>query len=106
VERAAGRPPFTAADVLEFRRFVHHMANAERLARSSEERALDWELPRRILDSMSVGAVIADQGGQVQFANAAAEEILGENDGLARRDGRIQAARSFETNNLLAALRD
>lgn len=106
VERAAGRPPFTAADVLEFRRLVHHMANAERLARSSEERALDWELPRRILDSMSVGAVIADQGGQVQFANAAAEEILGENDGLTRRDGRIQAARSFETNNLLAALRD
>lgn len=106
VERAAGRPPFSPADVLEFRRFVHHMANAERLARSSEERALDWELPRRILDSMSVGALIADQSGQVQFANAAAEEILGENDGLTRRDNRIQAARSFETNNLLAAVRE
>ena len=106
VERAAGRPPFSAADVIEFRRLVHHMANAERLARSIDERALDWELPQRILDNMSVGALVADQTGQVRFANAAAEEILAENDGLSRRDNRLQAARSFETNNLLAALRD
>jgi DNA-binding CsgD family transcriptional regulator len=106
VERAAGRPPFSAADVIEFRRLVHHMANAERLARSIDERALDWELPQRILDNMSVGALVADQTGQVRFANAAAEEILAENDGLSRRDNRIQAARSFETNSMLAALRD
>lgn len=106
LERAAGRPPFSAAEVIEFRRLVHHMANAERLARAIEERALDWQLPRGILDSMSVGALIADSTGQVRFANAAAEEILAENDGLSRRDNRIQAARSFETNNLLAAVRD
>jgi DNA-binding CsgD family transcriptional regulator/PAS domain-containing protein len=106
VERAAGRPPFSAAEVIEFRRLVHHMANAERLARAIDERALDWELPQRILDNMSVGALVADQTGQVRFANAAAEEILAENDGLSRRDNRIQAARSFETNSLLAALRD
>lgn len=106
VERAVGRAPFSAAEVVEFRRLVHHMANAERLARVIDERAVDWELPARILDSMSVGAVIADQSGQVRFANAAAEEILAENDGLARRDNRIQAARSFETNSLAAALRD
>jgi len=105
VERAAGRPPFSAAEVIEFRRLVHHMANAERLARAIDERALDWELPQRILDNMSV-ALVADQTGQVRFANAAAEEILAENDGLSRRDNRLQAARSFETNNLLAALRD
>ena len=55
---------------------------------------------------MAVGALVADQTGQVRFANAAAEEILAENDGLSRRENRIQAARSFETNNLLAALRD
>ena len=106
VERAAGRPPFSAAEVIEFRRLVHHMANGERLARAIDERALDWELPQRILDNMSVGALVADQTGQVRFANAAAEEILAENDGLCRRDNRIQAARSFETNSLLAALRD
>jgi DNA-binding CsgD family transcriptional regulator/PAS domain-containing protein len=106
VERAAGRPPFSAAEVIEFRRLVHHMANAERLARAIDERALDWELPQRILDNMSVGAIVADQNGQVRFANAAAEEILAENDGLTRREGRVQAARSFETNSLLAALRD
>jgi DNA-binding CsgD family transcriptional regulator/PAS domain-containing protein len=106
VERAAGRPPFSAAEVIEFRRLVHHMANAERLARAIDERALDWELPQRILDNMSVGALVADQTGQVRFANAAAEEILAENDGLTRRDNRVQAARSFETNSLLAALRD
>lgn len=106
VERAAGRPPFSAAEVIEFRRLVHHMANGERLARAIDERALDWELPQRILDNMSVGALVADQTGQVRFANAAAEEILAENDGLSRRDNRIQAARSFETNSLLAALRD
>jgi DNA-binding CsgD family transcriptional regulator len=82
------------------------MANAERLSRTIDERALDWELPQRILDNMSVGALVADQTGQVRFANAAAEEILAENDGLSRRDNRIQAARSFETNSLLAALRD
>jgi DNA-binding CsgD family transcriptional regulator/PAS domain-containing protein len=106
VERAAGRPPFSAAEVLEFRRLVHHMANAERLGRAIAERALDWELPQRILDNMSVGALVADQTGQLRFANAAAEEILAENDGLTLRDNRIQAARSFETNSLLAALRD
>jgi DNA-binding CsgD family transcriptional regulator/PAS domain-containing protein len=106
VERAAGRTPFSAAEVIEFRRLVHHMANAERLARAIDERALDWELPQRILDNMSVGALVADQTGQVRFANAAAEEILAENDGLSRRENRIQAARSFETNNLHAALRD
>jgi len=106
VERASGHAPFSAAEVIEFRRFVHHMANAERLARAIELRSLDQEMPRRILDAMSVGAIIADQNGQVRFANAAAEEILADNDGLMRRDNRIQAARSFETNNLLAALRD
>jgi DNA-binding CsgD family transcriptional regulator/PAS domain-containing protein len=106
VERAAGRAPFAAAEVVEFRRLVHHMANAERLARVVDARALDWELPQRILDNMSVGALVADQNGQVRFANAAAEEILADNDGLTRRDNRIQAARSFETNSLLAALRD
>ena len=106
VERAAGGPPFSAAEVIEFRRLVHHMANAERLSRAIDERALDWELPQRVLDNMSVGALVADQTGQVRFANAAAEEILAENDGLSRRDNRIQTARSFETNNLLAALRD
>ncbi|HEV8015717.1 MAG TPA: LuxR C-terminal-related transcriptional regulator [Stellaceae bacterium] len=106
IERAVGRAPFAAAEVVEFRRLVHHMANAERLARAVDERALDWELPQRILDNMSVGALVADQNGQLRFANAAAEEILAENDGLSRRDNRIQAARSFETNSLLAALRD
>ena len=106
VERAAGRAPFSAAEVVEFRRLVHHMANAERLGRAIDERALDWELPQRILDTMAVGALVADQTGQVRFANAAAEEILAENDGLSQRDGRIQAARSFETNSLVAALRD
>lgn len=106
VERAIGRAPFSAAEVVEFRRLVRHMANAERLACAVAERALDWELPRRILDNMSVGALIADQGGQVLFTNAAAEEILAENDGLARRDNRVQAARSFETNSVLAALRE
>jgi DNA-binding CsgD family transcriptional regulator len=106
IERAVGRAPFAAAEVVEFRRLVHHMANAERLARAVDERALDWELPQRILDNMSVGALVADQNGQVRFANAAADEILAENDGLSRRDNRIQAARSFETNSLLAALRD
>lgn len=106
IERAIGRPPFSAAEVIEFRRLVHHMANAERLARAIDERALDWQLPRGILDSMSVGALIADPTGQVRFANAAAEEILAENDGLSRRDNRIQGARSFETNTLLAAVRD
>jgi DNA-binding CsgD family transcriptional regulator/PAS domain-containing protein len=106
VERAAGSTPFSAAEVVEFRRLVRHMANAERLARAIDERALDWELPRRILDSMAVGTLIADQNGQVRFANAAAEEILADNDGLMRRDSRIQAARSFETNSLAAALRE
>ena len=106
VERAAGRAPFSASEVVEFRRLVHHMASGERLARAVEERSLDWELPQRILDNMSVGALVADAGGQVRFANAAAEEILAENDGLTLRDNRIQAARSFETNSLLAALRD
>jgi DNA-binding CsgD family transcriptional regulator/PAS domain-containing protein len=106
VERGAGRPPFSAAEVVEFRRLVHHMANAERLGREIDERALDWELPQRILDNMSVGALVADQTGQLRFANAAAEEILAENDGLILRDNRIQAARSFETNSLLVALRD
>ena len=107
LRRARGRTHTVfAAEVIEFRRLVHHMANAERLARAIDERALDWELPQRILDNMSVGALVADHTGQVRFANAAAEEILAENDGLSRRDNRIQAARSFETDNLLAALRD
>lgn len=106
VERASGRPPFSAAEVIEFRRLVRHMANAERLARALDERAVDGELPRRILDRLSVGAVVADPSGQVRFANAAAEEIFAENDGLVRRDNRIQAARSFETNSLAAAMRE
>ena len=106
VERAAGRAPFSAAEVIEFRRLVRHMANAERLAHAIDERAVDLELPHRILDNMSIGAVIADQNGQVRFANAAATEIFADNDGLALRDNRLQAARSFETNSLTAALRE
>jgi DNA-binding CsgD family transcriptional regulator len=105
VERSLDQQPFSAEDTLEFRRFVRQMANAERLAVEIEERSRVQTLPKYILDNMSVGTIVADEACRIHFANAAAADILSDGDGLARRDGRLQAGRSFEMNGLTAHIR-
>lgn len=104
VERRLGAAPFSLAEIRVFRRLVRHMANAERMALAARARAADTALPWRVLDSLPVGAIIADRGRRVLFANEAAEEILAAGDGLSRHDDRLQAARAFETNALAAHL--
>jgi DNA-binding CsgD family transcriptional regulator/PAS domain-containing protein len=106
VERSAGQPRFSAADIMEFRRLVRHMASAERLSLRVKARVADQVLPKLILDSFSVGTIVTDETGKLEFANAAAEEILRTNDGIQRREQRVQAGRAFETNGLMAHLRD
>ncbi len=106
VERSAGQPRFSAGDIMEFRRLVRHMASAERLSLRIKTQMANQVMPKLVLDNLSVGTIVTDDVGRVEFANAAAEEMLRVGDGLQRREQRLQAGRAFETNGLMAHLRD
>jgi DNA-binding CsgD family transcriptional regulator/PAS domain-containing protein len=106
IERALGLPPFAPTELHLFRRLVRHLRQAEQIAEAAAYRAAEEALQQQLLDEMPLGAVIADKTRRVLFANAAAREILAAGDGLSLVDGRLQAARAFETNALTAHLRN
>jgi DNA-binding CsgD family transcriptional regulator len=105
VERALGLPPFAQAELRLFRRLVRHLRQAQQIVEAGEHRAAEGALQHQLLDEMPLGAVIADNGRRVLFANAAARAIFAAGDGLSLVEGRLQAARAFETNALAAHLR-
>jgi PAS domain-containing protein len=106
VERALGLSPFAPAEIRLFRRFVHHLRQAEQSAEAAQRRAAKETLQQELLDSLPLGAIIIDKDRRVVFANTAAHDILAAGDGLSLIDGRLQAARAFETNALTAHLRN
>lgn len=105
IERALDAPPFAAGEIRLFRRIVGHLARAERLAIARRQALAEEALPRRILDRLALGIVVVDVERVIVFANAAAATLLAAGDGVKRQDGRLAAARAFETNTLAAALR-
>lgn len=105
IERALGAPAFAPAELHLFRRLVHHWREAEQLAEAAGRRTAQEALQRHLLDSLPLGALIADNSRRVLFANAAARGILAAGDGLSLIEGRLHAARAFETNALTAYLR-
>jgi len=105
VERARGAPAFAPAEIRLFRRFVHHLRQAELSAEAAAREAADAALKQRLLDALPLGTIIADRSRRVLFANEAAQSILAAGDGLSLIEGRLHAARAFETNALTAHLR-
>jgi DNA-binding CsgD family transcriptional regulator/PAS domain-containing protein len=105
VERALGMPPFAPGELRLFRRLVRHLRQAQQIVEAGELRAAEGALQQVLLDEMPLGAIISDKDRRVLFANAAARDILAMGDGLSLVEGRLQAARAFETNALAAHLR-
>jgi DNA-binding CsgD family transcriptional regulator len=105
VERALGLPPFAPGELRLFRRLVRHLRQAQQIVEAGELRAAEDALQDKLLDEMPLGALIVDKSRRVLFANAAARAILATGDGLSLVEGRLQAARAFETNALAAHLR-
>lgn len=105
IERGLGAPPFAPAEIRLFRRVVRHLARAERLAGAHRQRRAEEALPQRVLDALSVGVVAVDSERNIAFANAAAAAMLAAGDGVKRQEGRLAAARAFETNTLATYLR-
>jgi DNA-binding CsgD family transcriptional regulator len=56
------------------------------------------------LDRLSLGVVVSDESGQVAGMNRSAQSMVRLEEGLAIRDGRLCARRSFETAKLLALI--
>jgi DNA-binding CsgD family transcriptional regulator/PAS domain-containing protein len=105
VERALGLSPFAPGEIRLFRRFARHLRQAEQGAEAARARAAEDMLLRQLLDRLPLGAIVADKDRRVVFANAAAHDILAAGDGLSLVEGRLQAARAFETNALSTHLR-
>jgi len=104
VERALGLPPFAPAELRLFRRFILHLRQAQQIADATARCTAEEALQQQLLDNLPLGAIIADKGRHVLFANGAARDILAAGDGLSLVEGKLQAARAFETNALATHL--
>ena len=57
-----------------------------------------------VLDALPAGIAILRQGGEVEYANAAAQDLLASGDGITLAEGRIHLARSSDERAFFAAL--
>lgn len=80
--RSPDKPPFSQGEVEDLGRLVPHLRRAisiqDQLARVNHSLQASYQ----VLESLPTGIVIARQSGSVEYANAAARDMLGKRDGI------------------------
>jgi len=95
-----------ASHVALVQRVAPHIERALKVNRQLSAADFRWQSAERCFDRLSVGVVLLSADMAVQFANAEAERILAEQDGLRRdREGRLRAAGSDDDARLQAGVR-
>jgi DNA-binding CsgD family transcriptional regulator/PAS domain-containing protein len=96
--------PFDAADTALARVLMPHLQRASELARRLRQSELLASAALATLDVLGQAVLLLDETGRVLHANAKAEALLLVADGLASRDGMLQAATPALTARLQASL--
>lgn len=96
VTRDNSRADFGAAERDAFQALVLHLRNAVRLFERLQASGAEHGVYRGVVEQMGVAAIILDHEGKVMRANAVAERLLAEDDGLALASGRLRLAASAE----------
>ena len=91
---------FGAGERKKFELIVPHLQRAVQIHRRFATLDSKRELSERVLDNLSIGVILLDDGGQVIAMNRSAEEIVARNDGLMAGRTGLRAARPQQTNEL------
>ena len=83
-----------------------HLACAMALQNALGAAAASNRILADVVDRFDRGALIVEAGGQIRFANRAAQAVLDRGDGLVAFSGRLEARSSTETTRLLALVAD
>ena len=90
VTRDRSLPDFGVAEREAFQALVPHLRHATRLFERLQFSGAEHGVYRGAVEQMGVAAIILDRGGRVVRANAVADRLLGEGDGIAVADGRLR----------------
>ncbi|HEX8215974.1 MAG TPA: helix-turn-helix transcriptional regulator, partial [Allosphingosinicella sp.] len=102
IGRRRNQAPFGRAGKDAFAALIPHIARAWRVKRMlSEWQDLAGTL-KLVLDKLERGVVVTDREGKVRFANGAADRLLTRGGAIDATRGRIRAARSCDSDALLA----
>jgi DNA-binding CsgD family transcriptional regulator/PAS domain-containing protein len=102
LHRGEGDEAFTAEELARVEAFVAAMAGPATLHASFRTVRASLEASRSMVDTFATGLIVTDDSGRILFANAAAEALLSQGDGLTSRQGRV-VARDPAAQSALAA---
>jgi DNA-binding CsgD family transcriptional regulator/PAS domain-containing protein len=102
--RLTRQPGFSPADMRMFGTVLPHLARAWRVRRALAEMEEMVGTLRFVLDRIERGVIVAGPGGEVRFANRAADALLSRGGSLDASRGRLRAARPHHTDALLALI--
>lgn len=84
-----------------FQPVLHALGKAAKLHHDLDRMGWQSTVALHALEQMAAGVVVADASGRLLECNAAAERILGRDDGIQVRHGLISTRRVFETSKLI-----
>jgi DNA-binding CsgD family transcriptional regulator len=98
--------PRHAEHVALVQRVAPHLERALRVNHQLSRADFRWQAAEETFDRLAVGVVLLSADMTVRFANAEAERVLGQQDGLGRdREGRLLAGCSDDDKRLRASVR-
>jgi DNA-binding CsgD family transcriptional regulator len=104
LQREAGRPEFSAADIEAMERLAPHLRRALQMHRQFAPLRQLVGAFTDIVDRLAVGAIILDENGRVFHRNGAAHDIIAQRDGLVLTTANGLAATDRAANARLTRL--
>lgn len=106
VMRNQNRVPFSETDLEWLSLLRPHLQNAEFVKALMPEGIFGNAVGCHLVRSMSEGLVITTADGEVEWLNPTARHILAAGQGLTYTNGRLRAARAFETTRIELLIRE
>ncbi len=106
VLRNPGRVPFSDRDLAWLTLLRPHLRNAAFVKSLIPENPLACSAGKHLVRSMSEGLIITTTDGTIEWLNPTARDILAANQGLTNANGRLRAARAFESARIETLIRE
>jgi DNA-binding CsgD family transcriptional regulator len=100
VHQEIGRRLFNSRKVKSLAEIFEPLSRAAGLHVELRERGLRSDVTEQALGALATAIIVTDSEGHVIQINPVAEQILGRNDGLAVRNGKLVSLRAFENEKL------
>ncbi len=102
--RPAEAGPYEAEELERIGWLSQHLSRAMALQNAMSGAGASLDLLSEVADRFDRGALVADQVGQVRYANRAARELIGRGDGIVLSNGAVHCVRPAETARLLSLI--